>query len=379
MAVSGVREEARRGRPDASQLALWAMALLAVAFKPRRGTVGPDCTGKNGAAGSANKDEPVRGAKRERGRGRYAANPSEIPVRGWKDILLRVYGNIGEDRVMLVAAGVTFYSLLAIFPAIAALMSLYGLFADPSNIASHVNSLSGVMPAGALAVVRNQMQHVAAQGPTKLGVAFAIGFVISLWSANSGMKSIFDALNLVYDEPEKRGFIKLNLVSLAFTFAAIVFVLVAIALVVALPAAFSATGTGGAMALVGKIARWPVLLFVIDCALAIIYRYGPSRREPKWRWITWGSGFATVGWIVVSILFSFYTTDFADYNKTYGSLGAIVAFMFWLWLATIVVLLGAEIDAETEHQTLRDTTTGRSKPLGARNAKVADTIGAAQD
>ena len=147
-----------------------------------------------------------------------------------------------------------------------------------------------------LAVVRNRMQHVAAQGPTKLGVAFAIGFVISLWSANSG-----DALNLVYGEPEKRGFIKLNLVSLAFTFAAIGFVLAATALIVALPAAFSATGTGGAMALVGKIARWPVLLFVIDCALAIIYRYGPSRREPKWRWITWGSGFAGCAAVPVNV------------------------------------------------------------------------------
>lgn len=315
----------------------------------------------------------------EPGRGRHAATPSEIPVRGWKDILLRIYRNIGEDRVMLVAAGVTFYSLLAIFPAIAALVALYGLFADPSNIANHVDALSGVMPGGALDVVRDQMHRVAAQGSTKLGLAFIIGFVISLWSANAGMKSIFDALNLVYDEPEKRGFIKLNLVSLVFTLAAIVFVLVAIALIVALPAAFSATGTGGAMALVGKIARWPILLLVIGFACAAIYRSGPSRHEPKWRWITWGSAFAAVGWIVVSILFSFYTANFADYNKTYGSLGAIVAFMFWLWLATTIILLGAEIDAEIEHQTLRDTTTGRAKPLGARGTKMADTVGATQD
>jgi membrane protein len=192
------------------------------------------------------------------------------------------------------------------------------------------------------------------------------------------MKSIFDALNLVYDETEKRGFIKLNLVSLGFTVAAIVFVLLAIGGIVALPAVFSAAGSNGAMALVAKIARWPILLIVIGLALAVIYRYGPSRDEPKWRWITWGSAFAAVGWIVVSILFSLYTTHFADYNKTYGSLGAIIAFMFWLWLATTVILIGAEIDAEMEHQTVRDTTAGAPKPLGARGAKMADTVGAAQ-
>ena len=315
---------------------------------------------------------------REAGRGQHAATPSDIPARGWKDVLLRVYNNIGEDRVMLVAAGVTFYSLLAIFPAIAALVAIYGFFADPASIASHLDAASGVLPSGALDVIRDQMNRVASQGTTKLGVAFIIGFLISLWSANAGMKSIFDALNLVYDEPEKRGFIKLNLVSLAFTVAAIVFVLVAIGCIVALPSAFSSTGSSGAMVSVAKIVRWPALLIMIGLALAAIYRYGPSRREPQWRWITWGSTFAAVGWIAVSILFSLYTAHFVDYNKTYGSLGAIIAFMFWLWLATTVMLLGAEIDAEMEHQTVRDSTTGRPKPLGARSARMADTVGAAQ-
>lgn len=381
-------------RPDTAQFILWAMALatglIAVGFSRRDAPArsghssknapgyNSPATGNNATGNASGKNAPVGRAKLESGRGRHASTPSEIPIRGWKDILLRVYGNIGEDRIMLVAAGVTFYSLLAIFPAIAALVALYGLFADPNNIANHIDAVSGVLPGGALDVVRDQMHRVAAQGSTKLGLAFIVGFVVSLWSANAGMKSIFDALNLVYDEPEKRGFIKLNLVSLAFTLAAIVFVLVVIALIVALPAAFSATGMGGAMALIAKIARWPVLLLVIGFALAVIYRYGPSRSEPKWRWITWGSAFGALGWIAVSILFSFYTTHFADYNKTYGSLGAIIAFMFWLWLATTVILLGAEIDAESEHQTVRDTTTGRSKPLGARGARMADTVGAAQ-
>jgi membrane protein len=324
------------------------------------------------------KDAPAAKAQHEAGRGRHAATPSDIPARGWKDILVRVYNNIGEDRVMLVAAGVTFYSLLAIFPAIAALVALYGFFADPSQIAGHLDAASGVLPSGALDVIRDQMNRVASQGSTKLGVAFIIGFLVSLWSANAGMKSIFDALNIVYDEPEKRGFIRLNLVSLGFTVAAIVFVLVAIGGIVALPAVFASTGSDGAMASVAKIARWPILLIVIGVALAAVYRYGPSRREPKWRWITWGSGFAAVGWIAVSILFSLYTAHFADYNKTYGSLGAIIGFMFWLWLATTIILIGAEIDAEMEHQTVHDTTAGAPKPLGVRGAKMADTVGAAQ-
>jgi membrane protein len=385
MAASNVRALRRGARTDAARapwstafaagLMAFAAGVVAAGFSRSRRPLPPDRTQP---PDQTPKDEPAGKAKREPGRGRHARTPSEIPARGWKDILLRVYNNIGEDRVMLVAAGVTFYSLLAIFPAIAALVALYGFFADPASIAGHLDAASGVLPSGALDVIRDQMNRVASQGNTKLGVAFIIGFLVSLWSANAGMKSIFDALNLVYDEPEKRGFIKLNLVSLGFTVGAIVFVLLAIGGIVALPAVFSATGSNGAMASVAKIARWPILLIVIGLALAVIYRYGPSRDEPKWRWITWGSAFAAIGWVVVSILFSLYTTHFADYNKTYGSLGAIIAFMFWLWLATTVILLGAEIDAEMEHQTVRDTTEGASKPLGARGAKMADTVGAAQ-
>jgi membrane protein len=316
-------------------------------------------------------------AAHERGRGRHASTPSEIPARGWKDILFRIYGKIGEDRVMLVAAGVTFYALLAIFPAIAALVALYGLFANPSHIATQLDTLSGVLPSGALDVLRDQLNRVAAQGSGKLGIAFMVGLAVSLWSANAGMKSIFDALNLVYDEDEKRGFIKLNLASLCFTVAAIVFVLLAIGAIVALPAVFSSAGTSGVTALIGKIARWPILFVIIGVALAFVYRYGPSRSTPQWRWITWGTAFAAIGWVVVSILFSLYTANFADYNKTYGSLGAVIGFMIWIWLSTTVILMGAEIDAETEHQTVRDTTTGRPKPLGQRGATMADTVGAA--
>ena len=297
----------------------------------------------------------------------------------WKDILLRIWKNIGKDRVVVVAAGVTFYSILALFPAIAALVALYGLFADPAAITSHLDSIAGVVPGGAIEVMRDQITRVASQGRTTLGVTFVVSLLVSLWSANAGIKSLFDALNLVYNESEKRSFVKLNLVSLTFTLLAIIFVLLAIGAMVVVPIALNFLGLGGATEMIFKIARWPALLVVVAWALALIYRYGPSREKPRWRWISWGSALAAVCWIGVSILFSWYAENFGSYNKTYGSLGAIIAFMFWIWLSIIVVLIGGEINAETEHQTVRDTTTGRPKPMGARGATMADTVGAKQD
>jgi membrane protein len=191
------------------------------------------------------------------------------------------------------------------------------------------------------------------------------------------MKSIFDALNLVYNEEEKRGLIWLNTISLAFTVAAILLVLVAIACIAALPAVFSTSQSQGA--LTAQIVRWPILLVIVALGIAFVYRLGPSRRKPKWRWITWGSVFAAIAWVAVSILFSWYAENLGSYNKTYGSLGAVVAFMFWMWLSTAVIMIGAELNAEMKHQTVRDTTTGRPKPMGARGATMADTFGAAQD
>jgi membrane protein len=220
---------------------------------------------------------------------------------------------------------------------------------------------------------------VTSQGRTTLGLTFLAGLLASLWSANAGMKSLFDAFNLVYNEPEKRSFIWLNAVSLTFTVLAIIFALIAIGVMVVVPIVLNFIGLGGATEMVVKFARWPALLIVVSVALAVLYRYGPSREKPQWRWITWGSGLAAVSWMVVSILFSWYAENFGSYNKTYGSLGAIIAFMFWIWLSIIVVLIGAELNAETEHQTAQDTTTGRPKPLGARGAAMADTVGARQN
>ena len=312
------------------------------------------------------------------GRGRFAEGPSEIPARGWKDILLRVYDGISEDRILANAAGVTYYALLALFPGIAALVSIYGLFADPATIVSHLDATAGFAPGGAIDVIRDQLTRLAAQGSTTLGISFVVGLLISLWSANAGIKALFDALNAVYQEKEKRSFIRLNAVTLSFTIATIAFLLIALAAVVALPVILNYLPLPGVTGLLLEVARWPILLVLVAFGLTLIYRYGPSRTEPRWQWITWGGTFAAVAWLAASALFSWYAANFGTFNKTYGSLGAIIGFMTWIWLSIIVILVGAKLNAEIEHQTVRESTTGQPKPLGKRGAKMADTIGPAR-
>ena len=315
----------------------------------------------------------ARGEPLEDGRGRSATTPSEIPARGWKDIALRVYEGIAEDRILANSAAVTFYALLALFPAIAALVSIYGLFADPKTIATQLDAVSGILPSGAIDVVRDQLTRLTAHGSATLGISFVVGLAISLWSANGGIKALFDALNVVYEEKEERGFIKLNAVSLAFTIGMILFLLVALACVIVVPIALSYLP--GVIGLIFNIARWPLLLVLVAVALAFIYRYGPSRTKPRWRWITWGSAFAALAWLAASGLFSWYAASFGNFDKTYGSLGAVIGFMTWMWLSIIVILIGAKLNAETEHQTARESTTGAPKPPGRRGAKMADTVG----
>jgi membrane protein len=225
-------------------------------------------------------------------------------------------------------------------------------------------------------VAREQLTRVATKGDRTLGFTFAIGLVISLWSANAAMKSLFDTLNIVYGEQEKRGFFRLNAMSLGFTIGAILFVLAALGGVVVVPVVLQYVGLSNATDLLIRIGRWPVLFVALALAISCIYRFGPSRKAPRWTWITWGSAAAALLWLAASGLFSFYAASFGSFNQTYGSLGAAIGFMTWLWISAIVILLGAELNAEMEHQTARDTTTGAPKPMGARGAKMADTVGA---
>lgn len=319
-----------------------------------------------------------RQAASEKGRGREADKPTQIPAKGWKDILWRTYEEFGKDRVTSVAAGVTYYALLAVFPAIAALVSIYGLFADPATIQDHLNAVSGVLPGGALEIIGEQVKRIASKGGGALGFGFIFGLAVSLWSANAGMKAVFDALNIVNDEEEKRSFVRLNLTSLSFTFGAILFIIAALAGIVVLPIVFKFVGLGDSMEWLLSILRWPVLLIGVTFGLSLIYRFGPSRDKAEWRWVTPGGLIAAVLWVAVSMLFSWYVSNFGSYNETYGSLGAVIGFMTWIWLSSIVVLLGAEINAEMEHQTVKDTTEGTQQPMGARGAQMADTVGVAK-
>lgn len=277
-----------------------------------------------------------------------------VGTMGWgdalRDALREVWGNIGTHRVLAIAAGVTFYALLAIFPAIAALVSLFGLFADPATISSEVGSMSSVVPGGAIEVVQQQIAHLASGGGSKLSLAFVVSLLISLWSANAGMKALFDALNVVYDAQERRGLLRLNAISLSFTLAAIVFFLVAMGAVVVVPLLLQHVPFGPTLSGVLRFARWPLLVVGTGLALAVLCRFGPDRDHARWRWITWGSASATVAWLCASLLFSWYAANFGSYNKTYGSLGAAVGFMTWMWISTTAILLGAEIDAVMERR-----------------------------
>ncbi|MDB5571711.1 MAG: hypothetical protein JWN93_2894 [Hyphomicrobiales bacterium] len=318
------------------------------------------------------------GSPSDAGRGRSADHPGEIPARGWKDIAWRVYEQIGKDRVLAVAAGVTFYGLLSVFPMIAALVSIYGLFADATSISEHLNVISGFLPGGAVEIIGEQVKRIASQPGGTLGLSLFISLGLSLWSANAGMKAIFDALNVAYGEDEKRSFISLNAQTLLFTLGGVVGLLVAMLGVVAIPVALAYLGLGGALEWTLRLARWPLLLAVIVFGLALLYRYGPSRDRAKWRWLTPGAMLAAILWLVASMLFSWYASNFGSYNKTYGSLGAAVGFMTWIWISVTIILIGAEVNAETEHQTARDSTEGPAQPMGVRGAAMADNVGAAQ-
>jgi membrane protein len=326
-------------------------------------------------------DQPISAQMRrakEPGRGRHAVVPWQIPWAGWKDILWRVYASVNDNRLLAVAGGVVFFSLLAIFPAIAAFVSLYGLIADASTIDTHLSLAAGVFPAGAVDILHQQITRLTAKSDAKLGLGFITGLAIAIWSANAGMKAIIDALNVVYDEKEKRSFVKLNLLSLLFTLIAIFSLMVALAAVVIAPMVLSAIGLSSLLSLSIAVLRWPLLLILATVALAAIYRYGPSRTEPRWQWLSVGSAAAAIGWLITSVLFSWYIAHFGAYNATYGSLGAAVGMMMWMWISAIVILLGGEFNAEIEHQTAKDSTIGTEKPLGERGAVMADTIGAAR-
>ena len=308
-------------------------------------------------------------------RGRRADAPGAIPGTGWKDIFWRLVSEFSEDRVTLIAAGATFYLLLALFPALAAFVSIYGFVADPSTIADHIAFLGGVLPSGGLELIQSQLQSLASADADALSIGFIIGLLFALYSANNGILTLFEAMNIAYDETEKRSYLKLYGTSLLFTLGAIIIGILFIVSVGVVPAVLHFLRLDSVTEVLVSLARWPVMFIAAVLGISVLYRYGPSRERAKWRWVTWGSAIATVVWIIASVLFSWYLTNFADYNATYGSLGAVIGFMMWTWISVTILIVGAELNAEIEHQTARDSTTGPDKPMGTRGATMADTVG----
>ena len=311
---------------------------------------------------------------REFGRGRAATHPLQIPWPGWKDILWRSYVAMNGNRLLAIAGGVAFFVLLAIFPAITALVSAYDLFFNAATITNHLSLMQDVVPDNVLGLVREQGERTASHGGT-LSIGIIAGILVAFWSAMSGVKAVIDALNVIYEQREQRSFIKLNAMALIFTLGGFAGFLVVVAAVVVLPLALSSIGLANATATLMRVLRWPALFVILLVSLSVLYRYAPDRRTPRWQWVSIGSLIATVMWIIVTYLFSWFLANFANYNATYGSLGAVVGLMMWLWISTIVVLLGAELNAEIERQTARNSTVGAEKPLGSRGAAVADTVG----
>ena len=312
-------------------------------------------------------------------RGRDAETPSAIPAKGWKDVFWRVWKSLTQDHVMLIAGGVTFYLLLALFPALVAFMSIYGIFLDPATAVDHAQSLRGLVPPAAVDMMAEQLARLTTKQSDTLTVGLILSLIIAFWSANGGVKAMIEGLNYAYNEREKRSFVRLNTVAFAFTLGAMALMVLLFVALAVIPAMLAVLNLGPTGDLVIRFLRWPLLVLTLGFSLTVLYRHGPSRRSPEWRWVTWGSAFATISWLLMSIAFTTYLDRVANFNATYGALAAPIGFLFWVWLSIIVIILGAEINGEMEHQTAVDTTVGPDKPMGKRGAVMADTLGAPSD
>lgn len=372
--MSDTRSEPQRRLPRASAI-LPIAALLAgaaAAFWPR----GKDPAALGGPASEPEILTPEHIEAIEPGRGRCADAPWKIPALGWKDILWRSWREAGRDRLPSLAGGVTFYILLAVFPAAAAFVSLYGIFSDVSSVQEQLHQMSAVFPAEVLDLIGRQMLRIATQRPATLSAAFIAGIAVSVWSANAGMKALFDGLNIAYGEVEKRDYLQRTLFSYLATFAALCFLAVVTSVLVAAPIFLQGQGFKRLYAL-WFVIRWGIVLSLAALAFTLVYRFGPSRAHARWRWVAGGGVIAAMFWMGGSMAFSFYLNNIAHLDVTYGSFGAIIAFLVWVWSSVMVLLMGAELNAEIEHQTACDSTTGDPMPMGERGAVMADTIGRA--
>jgi membrane protein len=320
-------------------------------------------------------DRPPAGAPTpEELPGIHAEKPTEIPWRGWKQILKRAWAEHRADNMPIIAGGVAFFGFLSIFPALIALISIYGLVASPETVAQQVENLSAQLPQDAAALIKDQLTSIVQNSGSALTVSLVVSILAALWSASGGIGNLITAVNLAYDEVETRNFIKLKLSSLALTLGAIVFVIITFGLVAVVPAVLQALPLGNVGTILAQVVRWALLLGVFAGSLAVLYRVAPDRDAPRFRWVSLGSVIVTVAWALVSVGFALYVNNFGSYDKTYGTIAGVIVLMLWLYLTCYLVLLGAEINSEAEHQTAHDTTRGEPQPMGTRDAKMADTL-----
>jgi len=305
---------------------------------------------------------------------RAAERPTDLSGDDWKDVTKRVVARIKEDQIVLLGAGAAFFGLLSLIPAMIAAVSIYGLVSNPADVQRQINDLTGSLPASAKDLLAEQLDSIVSSSSGSLSIGLVIGLGVALWSASSGISNLIGALNVAYHEPESRGFVKLRGMSLFLTVGAIVFAIAAISAIAVLPALTDGSAIDGGVATAVSVLRWPLLLTGFMAALAVLYKVGPDRQDARISWVSWGAGFATVVWVVASALFSFYVGRFSSYNETYGSLAGVIVLMLWLLLTSVIVIVGAVINAELELQTPADTTTGALRSAGARDAVVADNV-----
>lgn len=306
--------------------------------------------------------------------GLQADRPSEIPKRGWMQIVKRAWKEAKKDAVPLLAAGVAFYAFLALVPTLIALILLYGLVSEPDDVASQIESFGSALPSTVEELLKTQMDALTQTSDRALGIGLIIALLLALWSASGGISNLITALNVAYDEEDERGFFKSRLLALGLTLGAIIFMVLAVALVAALPVLLDALDVPGWLKAMVQAGRWLGLVIAVMVALAVLYRLGPDRDAPKIRWLSVGAIVATVLWVIGSVGFSLYVDNFGSYGKTYGTLAGVVVLLLWLWLSSYAALLGAEVNAEMEQQTIKDSTTGEPEPLGQRDAVKADSI-----
>lgn len=306
--------------------------------------------------------------------GRQATSPYQIPWKGWKRVIARTYTEVSSDRIGLIAAGCAFWATLALFPSISMLVSLYGLVFDPVTVEPQLSTMREFLPPAAFQLIAERVHTLVSHGAGSLGISLLISTLFALWSTATGTKSMISALNIAYEEIERRSIIRFQVIALAMTLCAVVGAIFAIATLVAMPVAIAFLGLADKGGFTIQVTSFCVLIVFVMLSLSLLYRFGPCRTSPRWHWVTPGSVVATALWVIASTLFSFYVGHIASYDATYGPLGAVAGVMMWFWVSAYVVLLGAELNAELELQTEQDSTQGIEKPMGDRGAFVADHV-----